>query len=51
MTTYILIIFMSLGYGQSDIKFQEFNSQQTCNSVLEIIKKANEKAISVCMIK
>lgn len=51
MTTYVLVVFMSLGYGQADIKFQEFNSQKSCNEVKDLIKKADEKTVSFCIEK
>ena len=51
MTPYILIVFMTLGYGQSDIKFQEFTSEKTCRTALEMLTKADSKIIAVCAVK
>ena len=51
MSTYVLIIFMSLGYGQADIKFQEFNSLESCNEVKDLVKKADEKNVPICVKK
>lgn len=51
MTPYILIIFMTLGYGQSDIKFQEFNSKKNCEIALEWVMKTDSKNITLCVPK
>ena len=52
MTTFVLVIFMSLGYGQADIKFQEFHSMNSCNEVKDLIKKAtDEKSTAICIEK
>jgi hypothetical protein len=42
---------MTLGYGQSDIKFQEFNSEKTCKTALELVTKADSKNIALCIAK
>jgi hypothetical protein len=46
---YVLIIYLSLGYGQKDIQFQEFTSKQNCEAALSVIK--NQVESGVCLSK
>lgn len=37
---YILILYIAMGYGQTELKMQEFSSKKTCADALEWIKHA-----------
>lgn len=42
---------MTMGYAQSDFKFQEFSSLKTCEEARKIIQVTHEKTLTVCTEK
>ena len=49
---FILLLVVSLGYGQKQITFQEFNSLETCQmAIKEITKVDNMEAKATCLPK
>jgi hypothetical protein len=53
MKAFILVMYTQMGYGQFDIKFQEFHSEDTCKHGIELIKsfKSSESVTAYCIQK
>lgn len=53
MSTAILIIYMGMGYGQYEIKFQEFSNMERCVQSMEVIRSMSKDAVQnmMCVIK
>jgi hypothetical protein len=53
MAQAVLIIFMGMGYGQYDIKFQEFSNMERCVQGMEVIKNMSHDKFDnmMCVVK
>lgn len=49
--SYVLLLVLHLGYGQTQITFQEFSSLKNCQSAIEEISKVETVEKSVCIQK
>ncbi len=53
MGNYLLFVVLNLGYGQKQVLFQEFSTQERCNSALVEVSKLGKDTIErvVCLPK
>ena len=49
--SYVLLLVLSLGYGQKQILFQEFTSLAKCQSAITEVSKVEAVEKSVCLPK
>lgn len=49
--SYVLLLVLSLGYGQTQILFQEFTSLEKCQSAIKEVSKVEAVEKSVCLLK
>ena len=49
--SYILLLVLSLGYGQKQITFQEFSSLNRCQTAIAEISKVDAVEKSICIPK
>ena len=52
MNTWLLILYLSKGYGQYDIMFQEFNKEKSCLHALQAIQSIKQTdTTGICVEK
>lgn len=49
MATYILILYLKLGYGQEEIKFQNFTHKQACEQAIVEIRNFVPDVKAICI--
>lgn len=49
--TWLLLIYMTKGYGQYDLMFQEFSSESSCLVGEKVVKAADKDIKTACIKK